>query len=317
MKKSFYCIGMALAALATSCSQSETVEMPASNQISFDAAYVGKPVRAAETTTDNLESFQVYGGFDNSFNVFAGVAITKASGWTYTGDPKYWVNDKIYKFAAYAPASVTATPVPADGALNFTTVDVTSQPDLIYATQNAAPTAESIPDKVKFQFAHLLSMMKLTFTSGFASDCTITISDLSVTVPQTKGNYTGKEGTWALVAEGNTPQTFTTISDEEAIAPSNTAASDQFIVLPCVTDDVTVGFTAVVEQLGAQVAKKTFAATINPSWAKGNRYNYNVTLDPTDFEDGGEGGDDLNKIEFDTPAVDPWVDQSAGEVTIE
>lgn len=316
MKKSFYCIGMALAALATSCSQSETVEMPASNQISFDAAYVGKPVRAAETTTANLESFQVYGGFDNSFNVFNGVAITKASGWTYTGEPKYWVNGKNYNFAAYAPASVTATPVSANGTLNFT-VDVTSQPDLIYDTETAAPTAESAPGKVKFQFAHLLSMMKLTFTSGFASDCTITISNLSVTVPQTKGTYTGADGNWALVAEGNTSQTFTTISDNDAVASDNTAASDQFIVLPCVTDNVAVEFTAVVEQLGAQVAKKTFTATITPNWTKGNRYNYNVTLDPTDFEDGGEGGDDLNKIEFDTPAVDPWVAQSAGEVTIQ
>lgn len=332
MKKSFLMFGVAAMALA-SCTNEEVLNVADSRAIGFDA-FVGKPTKA-EITTDNLGTFQVYGGYvktgtetTNLTNVWENVVVTKDGTWKAAGDPKYWVAGMTYQFAAYAPAAVGEPTVNDDNKnLDWTGIkaDAANQNDFIYATASETTDAQltTSPDNIAFTFGHQLAMIKVTFNSEFAAEYKVTISDLKVFGMNSTADFTGSDKTWSNHSGLIDEETgFSGISSANA-QDKTAAVSDNFIVIPQTSAEktMTVNFTATVfDEYESKVASHKFSGTIAPKWTNGLVYNYNVAIKPEGFTDGGEGEDDIFVIEFGDPTVDTWTEkgvQNGGDITVQ
>ena len=325
MKRSLLIL-VATAAVWTGCSKTETIDQPQGMAIGFTNAYIGNPVESKAVgiiEQDSIDEFIVYGGYNDMTHVFDAVSVTgdaNTDNWSYT-TTRYWVAGKTYKFAAYAPSGINGTVEPdfATGALNFTDYvsDPSNQHDLIYdaAEETTNNPIVSAPDKVLFEFSHLLSMIKFTFNSGFGNDITVTVDSLNVSGMISQGSYTGNTGEWTLGSETvSTGTAFTEMASKVAVNQSsgNTSASSvDFAVIPQVIGGtgktVTVSFDVRVQDnqqnyiIGNEGAGVTVSATLPAyKWEKGNRYNYTVTIK-------GENVD-LFPIEFGTPTVDGITD---------
>lgn len=329
MKRNLFLL-IAVAAALSACSKTETIGTQ-DKAIQFTSAYIGNAVESKAVNMieqANINEFIVYGGYNNDMtHVFNGVSVTRdadTDNWTYDVT-RYWVANKTYKFAAYAPSAAgsngTITPDFGTGALNFTgyTSDPSHQNDLIYAT--ATQTTESdisvAPAKIQFVFGHLLSMIKFTFNSGFGNDIKVTVDNLKVSGMIAQGDYAG--GSWtpgsATVNEG-TP--FSGMSSKEAknstSGNTTSASSVDFAVIPqtIVGSDgtgtkVAVSFNVRVQDaggdyiIGSDETGVTLKATLpGYTWTAGYRYNYTVTIK----------GENVNlyPIVFGTPSVTPITD---------
>ena len=194
----------ALAALSlVACVQEEFVTVPQTDAITFDQAYIDNATRAAvdpSTTTGSIEAFDVW-AFMNEWDgtVLSDEDVKKVGGsWTYA-NTQYWTPLNKYYFAALAPmnsANVTKTLATSNetaklglGTIDFTNVD--GSEDLIYAaTMVETPRYEDLKlnnmDPVKFQFSHLLSKVKFTFTNGFkTANAYVVVKDIQMLAPKT------------------------------------------------------------------------------------------------------------------------------------
>lgn len=340
MKRNLFLL-IAVAAALSACSKTETIGTQ-DKAIQFTSAYIGNAVESKAVNMieqDNINEFIVYGGYNDMTHVFNGVSVTgdaNTDNWTYDVT-RYWVANKTYKFAAYAPSAAgsngTITPDFGTGALNFKgyTSDPSNQNDLIYATatQKTESDISVAPDKIQFVFGHLLSMIKFTFNSGFGNDIKVTVDNLKVSGMIAQGDYAGDPQSWtpgsATVTEG-TP--FSDMSSNEAknSTSGNTSASSvDFAVIPqtIVGSDgtgtkVAVSFNVRVQDaggdyiIGSADAGVTLKATLpGYTWTAGNRYNYTVTIK----------GENVNlyPIKFGTPSVTPIKDadfDGSDEVTL-
>lgn len=317
MKKSLFMMGMAVLALA-SCTNEEVVNIPASKAIGFET-FVGKPTKAVGEITDgNIRSFCVYGGYDDMIHVFNNQEVTSSDGTSWTYAPtRYWVAEKNYKFAAYAPKEVgsfIATDF-ANGHLNVT--DYVSTPsaqyDLIYSGGVFKTPSATEEGTVQFSFGHLLSMVKFTFQSGFGKDISVEISDLKVFGMYSKATYTGSTDSWStpatevIATPGFTELSSSTVAEIPSEGQETKAESAGFVVIPQTSGDVTVSFKATVKDASGQtvVNAKDLTGTITaPTWEKGLRYNYVITIDGTDT--------DLYPIVIGNPTVEDWPSYSDG-----
>ena len=326
MKRSLLIL-VATAAVWTGCSKTETIDQPQGMAIGFTNAYIGNPVESKAVgiiDQNNINEFLVYGGYNDMTHVFDRVSVTGSADtdeWSYT-TTRYWVAGKTYKFAAYAPSGINGTVEPdfATGTLKFTNYvsDPSNQHDLIYdaAEETTDNPIVSAPDKVLFEFSHLLSMIKFTFNSGFGNDITVTVDNLNVSGMVSQGSYTENTGTgeWTLGSETVSAEAaFTEMDSKTAVNATggNTSASSvDFAVIPQeigAGTTVTVSFDVRVQDnlqnyiIGNEGAGVTVSATLPAyTWEKGNRYNYTVTIK-------GENVD-LFPIEFGTPTVDGITD---------
>lgn len=318
MKRSLLIL-VATAAVWTGCSKTETIDQPQGMAIGFTNAYIGNPVESKAVgiiDQNNINEFLVYGGYNDMTHVFDGVSVkgtANENNWSYT-TTRYWVAGKTYKFAAYAPKGINGKIEPdfATGTLKFTNYvsDPSNQHDLIYdaaekATDNPIVSA---PDKVLFEFSHLLSMIKFTFNSGFANDIKVTVDSLNVSGMVSQGDYTGSTGEWTLGSETVSAEAaFTEMASNDITTDTTSVSSVDFAVIPQEIGGegktVTVSFDVwVQDNSGNDIIGTKDGAGVNVSatlpaykWEKGNRYNYTVTIK-------GENVD-LYPIEFGTPNV--------------
>lgn len=316
MKRSLLIL-VATAAVWTGCSKTETIDQPQGMAIGFTNAYIGNPVESKAVgiiDQNNINEFLVYGGYNDMTHVFDEVSVkgtANENNWSYT-TTRYWVAGKTYKFAAYAPKGINGTVETdfANGALNFTDYvsDPSNQHDLIYdaAEEITNNPIVSAPDKVLFEFSHLLSMIKFTFNSGFANDIAVTVDNLNVSGMVSQGSYTGNTGKWTLGSETvSTGAAFTEMASNDITTDTTSVSSVDFAVIPQEIADttVTVSFDVwVQDNSGNDIIGTKDGAGVNVSatlpaykWEKGNRYNYTVTIK-------GENVD-LFPIEFGTPNV--------------
>lgn len=317
MKRSLLIL-VATAAVWTGCSKTETIDQPQGMAIGFTNAYIGNPVESKAVgiiEQDSIDEFIVYGGYNDMTHVFDAVSVTgdaNTDNWSYT-TTRYWVAGKTYKFAAYAPSGISGKVEPdfATGTLNFTDYvsDPSNQYDLIYNAADSITTPNPIvsaPDKVLFEFSHLLSMIKFTFNSGFANDIKVTVDSLNVSGMVSQGDYTGSTGEWTLGSKTvSTGAAFTEMASNDITTDTTSVSSVDFAVIPQEIADttVTVSFDVwVQDNSGNDIIGTKDGAGVNVSatlpaykWEKGNRYNYTVTIK-------GENVD-LFPIEFGTPNV--------------
>lgn len=307
MKKSLVMLGVAVAALS-SCTQNEVINVNDSRTIGFDT-FVSKPSRTIINSVSDLKSFNVFGGYSSLTNNFDDVVVTEKDGsWGYT-DPQYWEADKTYTFQAYAGATADATPT-ANG-VSFTSFTADGQSDLLSAdvvsvTTDASAEPQGLTGgKVTFDFRHVLSMIKFTFTSTLSSNVNITISNLKINQLNSVGTYTastGNTGTWGTLG---TPKNYVFTTDGSFTSDTDPKVSSENIVIPQTISGDAIEVTFDLEATGGLTISPAVEHNVKlpaVTWGEGKRYNYTVELTAKNINPSGE----LSMIEFGEPTVDEW-----------
>ena len=300
-----------------SCTKTETVNVSDANYIGFDNAFVGNPTKAIyEVTTDNIDHFMVYGGYDANQNLFNAVKVSKNSNgeWTYSPLQK-WEDNQTYKFAAYYPQTLTVTPTfdYSTGSLTFPDVVVNkteNQVDFIYDESGEILSEANSPrDKVPFTFEHMFSMVQFTIKSGFAEDVVVGISDFKFYGMNSQNTL--KNGQWAATTQTQILEGDAIDLEEgnaQAVADAPVDYVDNCVVMPQAfeNDVVFAKFTVTLTSTGTSLdnipederTAEITAAIPKDTWDRGYRYNYIVTID----------GQNLDYITFDEPEVSTWED---------
>lgn len=306
-KNKFWLAAMAVTVSMASCSLEEVMEQPEPQAIGF-SSFVGKPTRAVtQTTTNNLGSFKVYGGYATNTDVFNGTEVKSSDGinWSYTEalDLQYWVPGQSYKFAAMGPSGIDIdTKLSFDyasGHLTLSNYEVTdlatASKDLVYAEANRTtdnPLVEANYAAVPFSFGHIMSWIKIKFVHDLTDKYKITVSDVSVTGVKTKGTFNGTN--WTM----DSSPSDATFNDQDPNEDSYNqidkildANGDNclvdFIAIPQTVATLNISFKLTVQDdqgsyiVGTSDAPKVFSATAlsGVEWQKDYVYTYTATLD--------------------------------------
>lgn len=307
-------IAMAVAAFAA-CNKSEVIEAPKGVAIEFDNAFVNNATKANDINKDNLQDFGVYGFVEASTSqgqIFKNQRVAK-TGDSYTYSPaQYWIANAQYYFTAIAPATGAAwsyeTTNAQNGTLSFNNETAAANQDLLFAFNKPSKTAESIstkPAAVAFDFYHMLSRVKFTFTNGFGAGSNITLKVTDVTITDAY-----KTGTLA-VTDGEVAEAWTPAEKEYSIAfgaagttlteNGGAGTTEHFYLIPAnATYNVT--FNVELFQAGVSVDKYARTATLSHDMKKGFSYEIKATLNAQNTSDDGE----LYPIEFTVNTVDKW-----------
>lgn len=301
-KNKFWLAAMAVTVSMASCSLEEVMEQPEPQAIGF-SSFVGKPTRAVtKTTTNNLGSFKVYGGYATNTDVFNGTVVTSddnGNTWKYTGT-QYWVPGQSYKFAAMGPSGTDIDEQLsfdyASGHLTLSDYEVTDlatgSKDLVYAVASRDNSSSENYDAVPFSFGHIMSWIKIKFVHAMTNGYKITVSDVTVTGVKTKGTFNGTD--WTMDSspsdatfndqdpnEGSYNQT-----DKRLDANGDNCLVD-FIAIPQTVATLNISFKLTVQDdqgsyiVGTSDTPKEFSATTLSGvvWQKDYVYTYTATLD--------------------------------------
>lgn len=351
MKRSLFWLGAAAMALA-SCTNSEVMEVAENRAIGF-SSFVGKPTKAV-TPVESITSkqFYVFGEYGNT-----------TSGWSKVGQAfnnelgsavYYWQPSQTYRFGAYADGTNGKIETSGDGAtvafsaadkkLTFTNYTPNDSKDLVAAisadiTTDGTVSSGTNPGPVSLTFNHMLSQVKLTFTTEAADTYQLTITDVKINGAVSTATGTYIEGTGASwdtgsATAGYSYEDFKT-KDDGTIAISKEAPASQVkLVIPQgSTNGLSVTFTATIKgekPAGSTIITKDFTATLGHSlkttpntgsgisaaladntWTAGYCYNYTAKIDIDDIVDNASS---LVPITF-TPSVTDWIDAGNTDVT--
>lgn len=304
-KNKFWLAAMAVTVSMASCSLEEVMEQPEPQAIGF-SSFVGKPTRAVtQTTTNNLGSFKVYGGYATNTDVFNGTEVKSSDGinWSYTEalDLQYWVPGQSYKFAAMGPSGID-TELSFDypsGHLTLSNYEVTDlatgSKDLVYAEANRTtdnPLVEANYAAVPFSFGHIMSWIKIKFVHDLTDKYKITVSDVSVTGVKTKGTFNGTN--WIMDSSPSDARFNDQDPNEDSYNQTDKildASGDNclvdFIAIPQTVATLNISFKLTVQDdqgsyiVGTSDAPKVFSATTlsGVAWQKDYVYTYTATLD--------------------------------------
>ena len=310
----------ALALLSlTACVQEEMVSVNQGDAIAFDNAFVEMVTRAESFTKDNLAGFNVWGFINNpKASIFESTEVKNEenSGWTYDGT-QYWIPGQYYYFAAIAPMSSqnwsVATKDNNDvclgntygpGLLKFKNVD--GSEDLIYSATHVVAAESGQNRPVSFNFKHILSKVKFTFTNHMGNDyIDVKVSNITLKAP--------KEATMNLASES---LVWTPGSEKESynfgsleIAAKDNGSSEDLFVIPstaAVPYEITFDMELVMDGVdGTQ--EVLYHATKNATIAGnaleiGTAYNFSAAINPDILN--------LDTIEFTVDDVEDWDDAS-------
>lgn len=336
MKRSFFVLGVAVAALA-SCTNEEVVDMPQSRAIQF-GTFVNHSTRSSnvtETTDQTLDKFFVFGNYDEDTwtPVYTDVEVTggtvgeQGQVWTPT-QTAYWQEDKKYRFAAYSDGgnqndnvSFTAT----DQQLVFSNYTVDNTKDLIVALPADVDAKASDNDPVNLSFYHMLSQVKFTFENKDSHDYIMEISDIKVNAVKTATGtaiYKAEKPSIVWDTQSASPEeyNFGTLEDIAKDFTENTHTTTCFVI-PQDNEKLQVTFTATFyDAFNKQIAKSTFKGNLNyqgdtdgtntGEWTPGFKYNYTVEIN------GSTVKPDLEEqiIEFTVQAVEGWRDAADTDI---
>lgn len=324
MKKALVAI-LSLAALVA-CSQDSVVKTSDSTAISFDNMFVENKTRAAadpSTTTANIEEFAVWGfRGDAQELVFNNERVYKADGaWTYD-HLQYWMEGKNYFFGAVSPVNhkdvtVDTKDMSKDGlgTISFTNTD--GSVDLIYAEKvvYASEINPSAPEKVKLQFAHLLSRVKFSFKYNFPNELTtVAVKNIKINNSPANGSIDVTEAradwSWNIPQNGATMLVdFGHVENGNEFAAMDTYyESDKYrLIIP--TDETRnhdITFDVVVYNNHVEAETYSISTTLkDKAFVQGKSYNIVTEITPDNIVDGG-----LQPIEFDVIEVEEWLDEN-------
>lgn len=208
----------AIAALAA-CNKSEVVDMAPQKAIAFDAPFIENATKAIDPsfTAETLNEFYVYGTMTNASdevaNIFNAVPVTKGktsnSGttnetygtWGYDSQyTQYWVSGNRYAFAAVTGVASEAVKTNSATKMPYAIIyDASNQKDLLYAVNNKGLYASGdVANSIAFDFKHLLSKAKFTFSNGYPEGFTVCVTSVSITNAHAEGNYDIAGGNWVI-----------------------------------------------------------------------------------------------------------------------
>lgn len=338
MKKSFFVLGVAVAALA-SCTNEEVVDMPQSRAIQF-GTFVNHSTRGGvtETTDKNLTKFFVFGSYDDSWTpVYSNVLVeggsvgTEGTVWNPT-QTAYWIDGKKYRFGAYSDGENSNNSVSfsaSERKLTFENYTVDNKKDLIVAIpeEKTAQTSDNAP--VELSFYHMLSQVKFTFENTDAHEYTMKISDIKVNaIKTTNVTATYKESgkpniNWTTQNVSTEDYDFGTLEDIAEDFKDNTHTTTCFVI-PQSNENLEVTFTATFSDVagvslgtskfkGDLTYKGNVSGTEQNQWTEGFKYNYTVEINGSTIDQ------DLEEqiIQFKVVEVDEWTDTPETPVTPE
>lgn len=319
-KKSIFLAALAATAMLTGCSNDETTQVAQNGRaIQFDG-FVNKSTRA-DLTTDNIESFQVWGLMSNdeqNGTPFIGTTVTKGESGDWTYSPLvYWSQGYKYSFVAIAPASDDSWSFSAPSTVGqWGTIDFTNngETDLIYAldgTYATTPLATSQGQTISLTFNHLLSRVKFVFKNSMEDDSKLTISDVTIKAGNKAATATlGQTSTWAI--DAGTPATDLVFGETGAISVNSNDETAAKYMIPLDGQTYTATFTVKREHSGIT---DTYSHTVTlPSitWQQG--YSYALTAELT--AENVDPKTDLYPIVFDVTEVEDWEDYTDETVDV-
>ncbi len=332
MKRGLFMLGVAVAALS-GCSQSEILEVAEGRAIGF-SSFVNNNTRAVnEVTTGNLSEYYVFGNYGSGgASDWTGQAFNNELNTTLY----YWQPGKIYRFGAYADGNggkIASSAVNFDAAtqkLTFTNYTPDDTKDLVAAVtgnETADTYIASSETKVPLNFKHLLSQVKLTFTSTAAATYKLTISDVRIAeaVSTCTGDYTASGVTWNT--DGTTTKNgygYDFFGTEDRVISSEVSQYQSKLVIPqSGTEQLYVYFTATIKgekPSGSADFTKNFKAALGHTaadvdanaWEPSYCYNYIANVEIKDIVD---NPDNLVEINFKVTGVEEWKPVEAGTVT--
>ncbi len=336
MKKSFFVLGVAVAALA-SCTNEEVVDMPQSRAIQF-GTFVNHSTRSSviETTDQTLNKFFVFGSYDDSWTpvytnvqVDGGTVGTGGTVWNPT-QTAYWIDGKKYRFGAYSDGENPNENVSFNAdkqELTFEDYTADNNKDLIVAIPEEKTAQASNNAPVELSFYHMLSQVKFTFKNTDSYDYKMEISDIKVTAVKTAdGTATYNESgvpsiVWNTQDASTEEYDFGTI-DDIAEPVNGDSHSTTCFVIPQNNEKLEVTFDAIFsDKNGVEIKRSTFTGNLKYTgnatgteqneWTQGFKYNYTVTIN------GSTVNPDLEsqKIQFEVEVVNEWDSATETPVT--
>ena len=324
MKKILFSV-FALAALA-SCVTEQTLDVAGPAAIEFAGTYVENATKTNDpsTTTANITEFSVWGVMDNETGVVLDdELVTLTNGvWTYK-NTQYWTPQHTYYFSALAGdrsnnqividlASADDQGMSVDGLGTMTFTNVEGVNDVLYAEANDIETEDVVntkPEAVKFQFNHLLSKVKFSFTNGFVNDNnTIVVKNIKMVVPnqgtidltQTDNGYV-----WTGL-QGETTLDMGHMDAAARVAIRETASSDnERLTIPAAaTQEYEVTFDVELWMGDVMASNASKTVKINGCVLEpGKSYNFKATINQDNVDE-----NPLFPIEFEVE-VDEWVEE--------
>ena len=248
MKCKMYLLALSAMALATGCSNDETIDLNKGNAINFSVT-ASKPTRAAATTTDNIKEFKVWAqigeGEQNGKTYMDGVEVkrnTNNDKWEYSGT-KFWPEVKL-NFFAYSPINpahlthVTGKPF----VFNYE-VPTNGDEDFLYATNRDETKANHKTTPVNINFRHALSQIVFNAKLTATSTIDVEIKDIKIEGIANKAVFTHPTAlTTAPYQAGNTD----TETDESWATWTNIAGEASYNV----KDDVAKKLSTTAAQMG-------------------------------------------------------------------
>ena len=319
MKKVIFALA-AVVALAA-CSNEQTIVADKGAAIGFDT-FVENSTRANDPSYTNSNLFANFGVFGtvNGAELFDDVAVT-GSGingtWTYEGT-QYWITGAKYNFAAVAPKTLNGAAVYTNAEYNVTNTDGVysgtttlsfvnnGTTDLLYAEATAVgldgsgDAEDPANAKVGFNFRHVLSKVKFTFTNLYnASNATIRVENIRIMDTYNSGVATLNNNTaWAPESNSNNlvlnfgNAAVDAVDAEEAFACNAKKESyNELLMIPGAGatdyegDNVyTVKFNVVLLVSEQEIA--TYEHTIYTTFAPeaGHSYNIAASITPANID---------------------------------
>ena len=305
-------LGVAAIALA-SCTQNEVVEVAESRAIEFNT-FVGKSTKAVNDLngTDKFTKFIIYGAFTKdgeTATVFDAAEATRANDaapWSYPLE--YWIDGGAYKFAAYSNGNATANAsfVETTGKLTITGYEVGTN-DLILVDEVSATGKATDNDNVALTMKHLLSKVNFKFATTYASNLTVTVSDLKINQAVNKGTH---NDTWTPDAETKADKTYGNV-----VATATGVESEECYLLPQSNETLKASFTVTVTyEDGSVVAKKNFtdvslASGVDNTWKEAYTYTYTANIKPENMD----GGTVTSEPIVFTPSAGEWTEGTVAD----
>lgn len=324
----------AIAALAA-CNKSEVVDMAPQKAIAFDAPFIENATKAIDPsfTAGTLNKFYVYGTMTNASNdvanIFNAVPVTKGEAlnagtanetygtWGYDSQyTQYWVSGNSYAFAAVAGETGVAINAPEDNNNMPSTIvyDASSQTDLLYAVNAKRPYNSGDATNIAFDFKHLLSKAKFTFSNGYPDGFTVTVTNVSITNAYASGTYTVASTSWSAGTDSESldfgaivNSDATAVSDAVAIDADDSAVSNyERLLIPAEYTALGIKYSYYVTSKEGLVVKTVEDATANVAvtFEAGHSYNFKAEI-----------ADDLKPITFSVENLTDW-DSKDGDKTV-
>ena len=320
---------LAIAGLVA-CTQETTLVQKGNAPMEFGDAFVENATRAIDPsiTTATITGFDVWGFMDSpAGKVFEGEDVTRSEGNFTYDNTQYWAPGHVYYFAALAPMNspnwslnTAEANLKGAGEISFTNVNGTE--DLLYAATSVSTMDLEVGEApgdgvVKFQFNHMLSKVKFSFTNGFQNDnAFITVSNIRMEVPA-EGTIDVAQDWWStnqwVLGEGKTILDFGNMEAEKV--PYNETTECQFERLTIPTDaaqSYNVTFDVKLFMGDVEAYAATLTTVIEGAELKiGKAYNFHAIINAENIVPGEDAA--LKEIVFDVAEVKTWEDGNGYE----